>query len=36
VKRYTIAESPGWAHPAVTASGVVIKDAETLSYWVFA
>jgi outer membrane protein assembly factor BamB len=35
VKRYTVAESPIWAHPAVTASGVVIKDQESLAYWVF-
>jgi outer membrane protein assembly factor BamB len=35
VKRYTVADSPVWAHPAVTSRGVVIKDAETLSYWTF-
>jgi outer membrane protein assembly factor BamB len=35
VKRYTVAESPVWAHPAVTGRGVVIKDAETLAYWTF-
>jgi hypothetical protein len=35
VKRYTIAESPIWAHPVLTASGVIIKDAETLAYWEF-
>ena len=35
VKRYTLAESAVWAHPAVVANGVVVKDAETLAYWVF-
>ena len=35
VKRYTIAESPVWAHPAPTAAGVLIKDAESLTYWSF-
>jgi outer membrane protein assembly factor BamB len=35
VKRYTVAESPVWAHPAVTANGLVIKDADALIYWVF-
>ena len=35
VKRYTIADSPVWAHPAVTGQGVVIKDAESLAYWTF-
>ena len=33
VKKYTIADSPIWAHPAFTANGVLIKDAETLSWW---
>jgi outer membrane protein assembly factor BamB len=35
VKRYTVAESPVWAHPAPVDRGVVIKDADTLAYWVF-
>ena len=35
VKRYTVAESAIWAHPAPTASGVLIKDAESLTYWAF-
>ena len=33
VRKYTLADSPIWAHPAFTASGVLIKDAETLSFW---
>ena len=35
VKRYTSAESPVWAHPAPAGRGVLIKDAETLAYWLF-
>jgi hypothetical protein len=35
IKRYTIAESPVWAHPAVVSNGVLIKDAESLAYWTF-
>ena len=35
VKRYTIAESPVWAHPVPAGRGVLIKDAETLAYWLF-
>jgi outer membrane protein assembly factor BamB len=35
VRRYTVAESPIWAHPALAGRGVLIKDAETLAYWVF-
>ena len=35
VKRYTVAESPIWAHPVPAGRGVLIKDAETLAYWTF-
>lgn len=35
VKRYTLAESPVWAHPALVAGGIVVKDVDTLAYWVF-
>lgn len=35
VKRYTVAESAIWAHPALTAAGVLIKDADALTYWSF-
>jgi outer membrane protein assembly factor BamB len=35
VKRYTVAESAIWAHPALTASGVLIKDADALTNWSF-
>lgn len=33
VRRYTVADSPTWAHPLVLAGGVVIKDAGSLSFW---
>jgi len=35
VKRYTIADSPVWAHPVPAGRGVLIKDASTLAYWTF-
>jgi outer membrane protein assembly factor BamB len=35
VKRYTVAESPVWAHPAVVDNGLLIKDEQSLIYWVF-
>jgi hypothetical protein len=35
VKRYTLAESAVWAHPALVGGGIVVKDADTLAYWVF-
>ena len=35
VRKYTLAESPIWAHPAFTPAGVLVKDAETLSFWTF-
>ena len=35
VKRYTVADSPVWAHPVLTGAGLVVKDADTLAYWGF-
>ncbi len=35
VKRYTLAESAIWAHPAPFGTGVLIKDAGTLAFWTF-
>ena len=35
VRKYTVAQSPVWAHPAFAAGGVLIKDAETLALWKF-
>jgi len=33
LRRYSVAESPTWAHPLVLHDGVVIKDATTLARW---
>lgn len=35
LKKYTVADSPIWAHPAFAPNGVIVKDAETLSLWKF-
>lgn len=35
VRRYTIADSPVWAHPAPAGGGLVVKDEESLAYWTF-
>lgn len=35
IRRYTIAESPVWAHPVPAGDGVLIKDLEHLAYWRF-
>jgi outer membrane protein assembly factor BamB len=35
VKRYTIADSPVWAHPVLVGRGILVRDAETLAYWAF-
>jgi outer membrane protein assembly factor BamB len=33
VKRYTVAESPTWAHPIPTAAGILVKDESHLTLW---
>ena len=33
IRRYTVADSPTWAHPLVLSNGVVIKDKTTLAFW---
>jgi outer membrane protein assembly factor BamB len=33
VRKYTVADSPTWAHPVVTGNGILIKDATTLALW---
>jgi len=33
VKRYAVADSPTWAHPAVAGRTIVVKDAERLIVW---
>ena len=35
VRKYTVAESPIWAHPAFHARGVLVKDVQTLTLWTF-
>jgi outer membrane protein assembly factor BamB len=35
VRRYPIAQSPVWAHPAITASSIIVKDVETVICWGF-
>jgi outer membrane protein assembly factor BamB len=33
VRRYTVAESPTWAHPLVFDRGIAIKDLDSLALW---
>jgi outer membrane protein assembly factor BamB len=33
VRRYTVAESPTWAHPVIDGNRIFVKDAETLTLW---
>jgi hypothetical protein len=35
IRRYTVADSPTWAHPLMLPAGIVIKDATTLALWAF-
>jgi outer membrane protein assembly factor BamB len=35
VKRYTVADSPVWAHLVPVGGGLLIKDLETLVFWHF-
>jgi hypothetical protein len=35
VKRYTIADSATWAHPAYAGRAIVVKDVDRLSVWGF-
>jgi outer membrane protein assembly factor BamB len=35
VKRYTLADSAVWAHPVPVTGGIVVKDENTLAYWMF-
>ena len=35
VKRYTIADSAMWAHPAYTGRTIIVKDVDTLTAWTF-
>jgi outer membrane protein assembly factor BamB len=33
--KYTVASSPTWAHPALTAAGILVKDENSLALWRF-
>ncbi len=33
LRRYTVANSPTWAHPVIDGSRIFVKDAETLTLW---
>lgn len=33
LKKYTVAESPTWAHPAIIGNRILIKDNSTLTLW---
>ena len=33
VRRYTVANTPTWAHPIPTSSGILVKDESSLSLW---
>jgi outer membrane protein assembly factor BamB len=35
VARYSVADTPVWAHPVPAGRGVLIKDADSLAYWTF-
>lgn len=32
-RRYAVAETPTWAHPVPTASGILVKDELSLALW---
>ena len=33
LRKYTVAQSPTWAHPAIIGNRILIKDASTLALW---
>lgn len=33
VRRYTVADSPTWAHPVIDGNRIFVKDAERLTLW---
>jgi outer membrane protein assembly factor BamB len=35
VRRYRIAESPLWAHPAITGNSIIVKDVDKVIRWSF-
>lgn len=35
IRKYTVAQSPTWAHPVIAGKSILIKDLETLALWSF-
>ena len=35
VRRYQIAQSALWAHPAITGSSIIVKDVDKVICWSF-
>jgi len=33
IRTYTVADTPTWAHPALTREGILVKDRESLALW---
>jgi outer membrane protein assembly factor BamB len=33
IRRYTVANSPTWAHPVIDGNRIFVKDADTLTLW---
>lgn len=33
LQKYTVADSPTWAHPVILKNGILVKDATTLALW---
>ncbi|MGH9843844.1 MAG: PQQ-binding-like beta-propeller repeat protein [Blastocatellia bacterium] len=33
IRKYTVADSPTWAHPAISGKRILIKDEQTLAMW---
>ena len=33
LRKYSVADSPTWAHPVILINGILIKDATTLALW---
>jgi hypothetical protein len=33
LRKYSVADSPTWAHPVLVGHGILIKDATNLALW---
>jgi outer membrane protein assembly factor BamB len=33
LRRYTVADSPTWAHPVIDGNRIFVKDADSLTLW---